>query len=444
MPDLVANGCRVSIRTAVGAAALACIVPFCIASADPYPVVGHSITLDLLSAPIGPAVLSISESDTHPYVNDGPATVGVSNLYLWLDCATSVAAVQAKLVSNLLPLSFTPSPGIFNGGSGGNVRLFMNGCVEDFPLLLGSFSVFNATGGTAWSCLGPLDGLELAIADCSSPYPAKTIPRVIPHLSVGTPPFLLQPCFPTPLNCHQLAVSGRGYRTRSAGTGAPVALGLMLPSNSAIQSVDWASVVYAGSDTWLPGLTYVPNSLTAAGFASLQPGDWSGFFAIVSDSIPADVDVDVVFNITPAPGATLEDVAVVLQGCRIGTDHADSSGAILGGAYLDIITPVVPVTVAPGERVPTLRRLLPPEPNPLTGTTRLAFELARSQRAELSVYDVAGRAVWQLPASQFAAGLHQVVWDGRDRHGKLTAPGVYFVELKADDGREIQKLTVVR
>jgi hypothetical protein len=155
------------------------------------------------------------------------------------------------------------------------------------------------------------------------------------------------------------------------------------------------------------------------------------------------VDVDVVFDITPAPGATEAEIAAVLQSSKIGTDHADANGGIVGGDDLDIVTPFVPLS-APTALASVGRLFHPAEPNPLTGSTTLRFELPRASSVRLRILDVAGRVVRELDTSERSAGAHGVVWDSRDGKGSPVAPGVYFAELSAGDARETQKLTLVR
>jgi hypothetical protein len=57
----------------------------------------------------------------------------------------------------------------------------------------------------------------------------------------------------------------------------------------------------------------------------------------------------------------------------------------------------------------------------------------------VEVLDLAGRRVETLI---LPAGSRQVVWDGRDEHGRPCAPGVYFVRPAGGGGRgqKVQRL----
>ena len=70
-----------------------------------------------------------------------------------------------------------------------------------------------------------------------------------------------------------------------------------------------------------------------------------------------------------------------------------------------------------------------PAPNPSRGVMSIAFSVADANGAEvrLAVYDLAGRQIRTLASGQFAAGLHDVMWDGRSDRGQSVRAGVYFI-----------------
>jgi hypothetical protein len=70
--------------------------------------------------------------------------------------------------------------------------------------------------------------------------------------------------------------------------------------------------------------------------------------------------------------------------------------------------------------------LHPANPNPMTRSTRIAFELPVAAHARLDIYDVSGRRVRTLANGQQAAGRHEQEWDGADEAGSPVAGGIYF------------------
>ncbi len=85
--------------------------------------------------------------------------------------------------------------------------------------------------------------------------------------------------------------------------------------------------------------------------------------------------------------------------------------------------------------------------NPLTvGLARIHFGLAKDDRVQIKVYDVAGREIRQLADRAFKAGEHDIVWDGTDNAGRPVARGVYFSRLRYRDSAKdfALKMTVLK
>jgi hypothetical protein len=78
-------------------------------------------------------------------------------------------------------------------------------------------------------------------------------------------------------------------------------------------------------------------------------------------------------------------------------------------------------------------------PNPFNPTTEIAFDLPRSERVQLRVFDVTGRCVSTLADGEFAAGHHNVTFDGRG-----VSSGVYFYQLVAGDYRNCRKMVLLK
>jgi len=89
--------------------------------------------------------------------------------------------------------------------------------------------------------------------------------------------------------------------------------------------------------------------------------------------------------------------------------------------------------------------LLPATPNPFNPTTQLRCRLSEASLVTLTIHDVAGRVVRNLVSGEeWAAGDHELAWDGRGKSGEPLAPGVYFVSLKAGLQATVQKVVLVR
>ena len=78
-------------------------------------------------------------------------------------------------------------------------------------------------------------------------------------------------------------------------------------------------------------------------------------------------------------------------------------------------------------------------PNPFNPATKLSFNLPRSMKVSLAVYDVLGREVIKLTEEKYSAGIHEVTFDASG-----LPSGIYFVDFDAGDLSKTQKLILLR
>jgi hypothetical protein len=84
-------------------------------------------------------------------------------------------------------------------------------------------------------------------------------------------------------------------------------------------------------------------------------------------------------------------------------------------------------------------------PNPLGAAARIQYELRRSARVGLRVYDLAGRLVRTLVSQESqTVGIHTVVWDGRGDRGRSVGPGVYFCRIDVGGEAATMKMVLVK
>jgi photosystem II stability/assembly factor-like uncharacterized protein len=84
-------------------------------------------------------------------------------------------------------------------------------------------------------------------------------------------------------------------------------------------------------------------------------------------------------------------------------------------------------------------------PNPFKAGTTVSYELPRSTRIDLRVFDVSGRLVRVLKDGDMVeSGLHQVPWDGRNNLGQAVPAGVYFYRLDVGPSSATKRMLLVR
>jgi len=83
-------------------------------------------------------------------------------------------------------------------------------------------------------------------------------------------------------------------------------------------------------------------------------------------------------------------------------------------------------------------------PNPFNPSTVISYRLPVFGFVEVNVYNIIGQKVRTLYAGRQAAGAHRLRWNGLDVNGRQAVSGIYFVELRTGDRRELRKITLLR
>ena len=91
--------------------------------------------------------------------------------------------------------------------------------------------------------------------------------------------------------------------------------------------------------------------------------------------------------------------------------------------------------------IPDTTALLPNYPNPFNPETWIPYHLAQDANVTLTIYDVSGKAVRELPLGHQSAGVYEsrgraAYWDGKNQLGEKVASGVYFYTLSTESTRD--------
>jgi hypothetical protein len=104
-----------------------------------------------------------------------------------------------------------------------------------------------------------------------------------------------------------------------------------------------------------------------------------------------------------------------------------------------------PVAVAdPPPTVSWSFRLDPATPNPLSTSTRIAFEIPAQAPVSLSIFDAGGRLVRVLVRETLEPGPHRVEWDGTGADRRPVPSGIYFSILTTPTTRATRLMAVLR
>jgi len=83
-------------------------------------------------------------------------------------------------------------------------------------------------------------------------------------------------------------------------------------------------------------------------------------------------------------------------------------------------------------------------PNPFNPQTTVTFRTASPGPVAITVLDVTGRRIAELTDRTYAAGVHELTWDGRDAGGRAVPAGTYLLRLENADQVATRKLSLVR
>jgi len=88
--------------------------------------------------------------------------------------------------------------------------------------------------------------------------------------------------------------------------------------------------------------------------------------------------------------------------------------------------------------------ILSVHPNPFNPRTSIQLRVDREQPIRVEVVDVRGRRVATILRGRLPAGVHTLVWEGRDNQGAQVASGVYLVRAEIGTAVHVQRVGLVR
>ncbi len=94
--------------------------------------------------------------------------------------------------------------------------------------------------------------------------------------------------------------------------------------------------------------------------------------------------------------------------------------------------------------VPTKFELAQNYPNPFSSSTAISYKLNRQSEVNVTIYDILGREVKKFSIGEQLAGIHGVLWDGRNNFGEKVTTGIYFYRLQAGKESQVNKMVFAR
>jgi len=83
-------------------------------------------------------------------------------------------------------------------------------------------------------------------------------------------------------------------------------------------------------------------------------------------------------------------------------------------------------------------------PNPFNTSTTISFILPATVFTQLVIYNITGQKVRELVAETMTAGIHAVMWDGRDANGLSVSSGIYISRLTMGERTASERMVLLK
>ena len=101
-------------------------------------------------------------------------------------------------------------------------------------------------------------------------------------------------------------------------------------------------------------------------------------------------------------------------------------------------------SVASNPEGPHKMTLLQNYPNPFNPETTIAYELPKTTKVSISIYNMKGELIRILLDEERPTGAHSIVWDGKDTSARDVASGMYLYQMRAGSVTHERILTLLR
>lgn len=83
-------------------------------------------------------------------------------------------------------------------------------------------------------------------------------------------------------------------------------------------------------------------------------------------------------------------------------------------------------------------------PNPFNPETTISFNNPKNSMVNLAIYNIKGQLVKTLVNEELMAGVHSIVWKGKNNYGQSVASGVYFTRIKTLHSIVTKKMVLMK
>lgn len=170
-------------------------------------------------------------------------------------------------------------------------------------------------------------------------------------------------------------------------------------------------------------------------------GDWEALTTFSGTALVFWTEYS--FDLTPYCGIGHEPVNIRF---RLKTNSQSSTSRI--GVLIDKIQVLTDAAASgiDGQSLasPMKFRLNNAYPNPFNATVTLPFEIPRSGKVELLIYDILGKEIYRQNQSYTQPGDYIMQWNGRSNSGQILPTGLYFIKMTFDNQTFHRKIMLLK
>ncbi|MFL3007827.1 MAG: T9SS type A sorting domain-containing protein, partial [Candidatus Neomarinimicrobiota bacterium] len=198
--------------------------------------------------------------------------------------------------------------------------------------------------------------------------------------------------------------------------------------------IDWN-----GNNVWSPMIEVL--SLSEDWDITTDPNDGEITVGITNWQEPLEPDSRQLFRINYSVGeeASLNDIISVTSESMLILDAWGNNGAVTTHNEGTVTINDV-LSNSTSNSIPTHFSIDRIFPNPFNPITKISFSVPlNGEDIKISIYNILGSLQTELFNGTLESGRHSIDWDASKK-----SSGIYFIELKTDQFREIKKVTLIK
>ena len=127
---------------------------------------------------------------------------------------------------------------------------------------------------------------------------------------------------------------------------------------------------------------------------------------------------------------------------RDGIDHLFEFEEIEFNGIVYLLSDLLDLNLA--EQFPSEFSLGSPYPNPFNPSTSISYDIPKTGKIHLAVFDLNGRLIKTLKNGEAKRGYYSVIWDAKDKNGEGVSTGIYFIKLTSLSYLKTQKILYLK